>query len=102
LIDAAGQLLRRIYRPEFSYKRAGILLAGLQACSAAQDFLFDEPYQDSRRQKLMKVMDRHNSNANSGKMFWAAEGIEKPWFLKQTHRSPRFTSRWDEILTINI
>jgi DNA polymerase V len=100
LIEVAATLLRRIYRPEFSYKRAGVLLAGLQAGSSSQGFLFDEPYQDSRRQQLMRVMDRYNSNTICGKMFWAAEGVEKPWFLKQTHRSKRFTTRWDELLTV--
>jgi len=100
LIEVAGALLSRIFRSEFSYKRAGILLTGLQAGYATQEFLFDEPYQDSRRQQLMKVMDRYNSNTNFGKIFWAAEGIEKPWYLKQTHRSKRFTTRWDELLTV--
>ena len=101
LIEVAATLLKRIYKP-LAYKRAGILLAGIQAGSSTQEFLFDETYQDSRKQNLMKVMDRYNSNTNYGKMFWAAEGVEKPWFLKQTHRSRRFTSRWDEILIINI
>ena len=100
LIEVAAALLRRIHRPEFSYKRAGVLLAGLQAGSSSQEFLFDEPYQDSRRQQLMKVMDRYNLNTNYGKMFWGAEGVEKPWFLKQTHRSKRFTTRWDELLEV--
>jgi len=100
LIEVAGDLLKRIYRSEFAYKRAGVLLTGLESESSAQEFLFDEPYQDSRRQQLMRVMDRHNSNTNFGKMFWAAEGVTKPWFMKQTHKSPKYTTRWNEILTV--
>ena len=100
LIEISEALLRRIYEPGFTYKRAGVLLTALEPESSVQGFLFDETYQDSRKQKLMKVMDRYNSNTNFGKMFWAAEGVEKPWFLKQTRRSRRFTSRWDELLTI--
>jgi len=100
LIEVAGDLLKRIYRSEFVYKRAGVLLTSLEAESSAQEFLFDEPYQDSRRQQLMRVMDRHNSNTNFGKMFWAAEGVTKPWFMKQTHKSPKYTTRWSELLTV--
>ena len=102
LIEVSESLLRRIYKPGLSYKRAGILLTALESESSVQGFLFDETYQDSRKQKLMKVMDHYNANANFGKLFWAAEGVSNPWFLKQTHRSRRFTSRWDEILTVNI
>ncbi len=100
LIELAGQLLRCIYKSEYTYKRAGVLLTGLEAESSVQEFLFDEHYQDSRRQQLMKVMDRYNSNTNFGKMFWAAEGITKPWFMKQAHKSQRYTTRWSEILTV--
>jgi len=100
LIDLAGSLLKGIYRSEFSYKRAGVLLTGLQAEETKQEFLFDEPYQDSKRQHLMKILDSYNSNTNSGKILFAAEGVSKPWFMKQSRRSQRFTSRWDEILTI--
>lgn len=100
LMEVAANLLKSIYRPEFTYKRAGILLMGLQVGSSAQEFLFDEPYQDSRKQHLMKVMDRYNSNTNYGKIFWAAEGVEKPLQLKQTHRSQRFTTSWAELLQV--
>ncbi len=100
LIEVSSELLKRIYKPDFFYKRAGVLLTGLESESSMQGFLFDEPYQNSRRQQLMKAMDRYNSNINCGKMFWAAEGITKPWFMKQTHKSPKYTTRWSELLTV--
>jgi DNA polymerase V len=50
----------------------------------------------------MKVVDGYNRTANHGKIFMAAEGAHQPWYMKQAHRSKRFTTRWDEILKIAI
>ena len=79
-----------------------MLLTGLQPETSKQEDLFQEPYQDSKRQHLMKVLDRYNSNTNSGKILFAAEGISKPWFMKQTHKSRRYTTRIDELLEVKI
>jgi hypothetical protein len=48
------------------------------------------------------VMDEHNRTADSGQLFFAAEGSGKPWFMKQSHKSKRYTTRWDELLEIKI
>ncbi len=102
LIEAGKGLLKKIYRPGLKYKSAGVILANLTAESMSQDFLFDQSYQGSQRQKVMTVMDTYNCDNNSGKLFFAAEGLGKPWFMKQAHKSQRFTTRWDELLEIKI
>jgi len=101
LIRAATGLLKRVYRPEFSYKKAGVILSGLGVEKFKQEDLFNEPYQDSRRQTLMNVVDKYNLDVNSGKLFWAAEGTSRAaWQMRQYHRSPRYTTRWDELLKV--
>ncbi len=102
LIRASQGLLKLIFRPQISYKRAGVLLMALEPQNTAQQYLFDQPYQDSRRQTLMKTVDAFNRSTNHGKIFWAAEGMDKPWYMKQSNKSKRFTTRWDEILEIKI
>ncbi len=102
LVKASQGLLRLIFRPGVSYKRAGVLLMAIQPQNAPQQDLFDEPYQDSRRQRLMKTVDIFNRSANHGKIFWAAEGVAKPWFMKQSRKSKRFTTRWDELLEVRV
>ena len=67
-----------------------------------QQDLFKPVYSDSAKQRLMKVLDGYNASANSGQLFFAAEGLGKPWYMKQAHRSKRFTTRWDELLEIKI
>jgi DNA polymerase V len=102
LIEAANKLLKRIYRDGLRYKSCGVFLMNLCPESGEQEDLFDEPYQGSPRKRLMEIMDRHNRGSNSGKLFLAAEGLGKPWFMKQAHKSKRFTTRWDELLEVKV
>lgn len=102
LIAAAKQLLRRIYREGLRYKSCGVFLMNLSPQAQEQEYLFDEKYQGSSRQRLMDVMDQYNRQSNSGKLFMAAEGLGKPWFMKQAHKSKRFTTRWEELLEIKL
>lgn len=102
LIGAAKRALDRIYREGLRYKSCGVILSDLCPQTNEQEYLFEEKYQGSRRQRLMDVMDRYNRTTDSGKLFIASEGAGKPWFMKQAHRSRRFTTRWDELLTIDI
>jgi DNA polymerase V len=101
LILAAQQLLKSIFRSGCGYKKAGVILSHLTPAAQGQEFLFDESYHQSRKQRLMQVMDRWNDRQNTAKVFLAAEGMGKDWY-NEAHRSKRFTSRWDELLEINI
>lgn len=102
LITQASRLLDKIYLPQYIYKRAGVILSHLSAQTHEQDQLFHAPYQNSRRDALMRVLDRYNNTTNHGKIFLAAQGTDKMWFMTQAYKSPRFTTRWDEILEISI
>jgi DNA polymerase V len=102
LMKAAKGLLKTIYRDGLKYKSCGVILTNLSPETLEQDYLFDTVYQRSPRKRLMEVVDRYNARTNTGKLFWVSEGLGKPWYMKQAHKSKRFTTRWDEILEIRI
>lgn len=102
LIKAAKRLLKRIYREGLRYKSCGVILTNLCPQTNEQDYLFEEKYQGSARHRLMDIMDSYNRQTNGGKILIAAEGLGKPWFMKQTNKSKRFTTRWDELLEVRI
>lgn len=102
LIETSKKLLKRIYRDGLRYKSCGVILMNLIPQENDQNYLFEEKYQGSARQRLMGVMDRYNQQTNSSKLFIAAEGLGKPWYMKQARRSKRFTTRWDELLEVKI
>ena len=102
LVEIAKRLLAKIYKEGYRYKSCGVMLTNFSDQAQVQQDLFAPVYSDSPKQRLMKVMDGYNRTANSGQLFFAAEGAGKPWFMKQSRKSKRFTTRWDELLEIKI
>lgn len=97
LCSQAIRLLKRIFRPGLVYKRAGIMLMELTGADKVQSDLFVPVYHQSRQQRLMETVDRYNRTTNTGKLFWAAEGMGKPWYMRQAYKTKRYTTRWDEL-----
>lgn len=94
LTRAALWGLRRIYRPDFEYQKAGIMLMNLSEAGKSQQDLF---LTTRSNDALMKVVDRINNTWGRGTMRSAAEGIAKAWGMKRERMSPRWTTRWDEL-----
>ena len=99
LVHYARLALRRIYDPAYVYKKAGILLSDLQDRSVRQLNLF-EPPEDDRHRRLMETVDRLNRRYGADTLRLGVQGQSRAWQLKQMHRSPRYTTRWDEIPVI--
>ena len=56
------------------------------------------PERDWQRDKrLMSAIDALNTRFGRGTISFAAEGLQQPWQMKAARRSPRFTTRWDEL-----
>lgn len=75
--NAAEMLLEKIYRPEFGYKRGGVVLNGIIRAGVASPSLFDESgisIEDRRRSKhLMGVIDSLNAGTSRHIMRLATE-----------------------------
>ena len=92
--------LKKIYKPGHRYKKVGVNLMGLVPDTDIQTNLF---YQEEKitSSKLTKVIDKLNSKYGKNKVKLASVGNrEKQWALIKEHRSNRFTTQWDELLTI--
>ncbi len=94
LTRAALWGLRRIYRPEFEYQKAGVMLMHLLPATVGQPDLF---HAVRNNDALMQVVDRINATWGRGTLKSAAEGIGKPWGMKRERMSPRWTTNWTEI-----
>lgn len=89
--------LRQIYRPGYHYKKAGVMLLDLTPETVRQASLFREP--DARSEKVMQVMDGLNRNYGRNSLYLASCGIQQRWSLLSENRSPRYTTRWNELPT---
>ena len=96
LIQYALGILDAIFRKGHRYSKAGILLNGLVPASLVQGDLFD--HRDRGRcSRLMKAMDQLNTGMGEGTVRFAATGFKKPWSARFMRRSPRYTTRWEEL-----
>jgi DNA polymerase V len=94
LVNWALKVLRRIYRLGFAYQKAGVMLSELRPKAMAQASLFVDPETD-RGQLLMATLDVINQRWGRGTLRSAAEGMEKPWQMKQQRLSPSYTTDWE-------
>ena len=62
-----------------------------------QDHLFIEQEDPSKSDQLMQLLDTINKDMGSGTVFLAAQGTKKDWMMKNQHRSPRYTTNWNEL-----
>jgi DNA polymerase V len=95
LVHYAKALLQKLFLPGIRYKKVGIALEGLVPEECYQADLFARP--QPKQQALMRLLDRAN-----GKLRFASEGVLQTWKMRQMQRSPRFTTRWNELLCIHI
>lgn len=97
LVAAALFGLRRIYRRDYQYKKAGIVLMELHPESTRQQLLFRE--EDPRSAKLMQAMDTLNGVYGRNAVSLASSGIQKQWAAKFEMCTPHYTTDWKQIPT---
>ncbi|GGI16482.1 Y-family DNA polymerase [Oxalicibacterium faecigallinarum] len=99
LIAAATFGLKQIYRPGFQYKKAGVILMELQPAAVRQQLLFKE--EDPRSAKLMQTLDALNGQFGRNTLFMGSSGIQHRWSAKFESKTPRYTTDWSELPTVN-
>jgi DNA polymerase V len=97
LTAAALYGLKRIYRPGYLYKKAGVMLMELVPETMRQASLFREP--DPRSANVMQAMDGLNSDYGRNTIYLASAGIQQRWSALFENPTPRYTTRWDEVPT---
>ncbi len=98
LIGAAAMTaLHEVFRPGLSYKKAGVALMEISRSGRMQQADLFAVAPDPRRDKLMETLDQINRQFGRGTLRLAAENLSQGWAMRQKLRSPRYTTRWDEL-----
>ena len=97
LIRAALCGLKTIFKQGYRYTKAGIMLSLLTDKSEIQATLFDNPEVGARSARLMAAMDAVNNQYGRDTLRSGSSGIEHRWATRAENRSPRYTTRWDEL-----
>lgn len=98
LIKAAMKIVDRIYEEGKLYKKAGVMLSGIIQDTSVQGNFFI-PKENNNRM-LMSMMDNINFSMRNDILKFAASGTKRNWKMRQEFRSPRYTSRWDELCEV--
>ncbi len=98
IVKKALEGVRKIYRSNYRYKKAGVILYGLSKHSVTKGLLdYDRKVSD----RMMKTIDSINDRYGSSTLKIASEGIEKVWKMKRENVSQSYTTRFDELVVVN-
>lgn len=101
IFDAMAPAIPRLFRPHTRHRKCGVILFGLEQAEHRQLELFTE--RDARPQvpdALYHTLDAINARFGKNTVFALAEGIEKNWSMRRGNLSRRYTTDWEELLTV--
>ena len=101
LVKAALWALSRIYQPGHDYAKAGVSLGELVSAQAIQQDLFHPSTQADKSSRLMLAMDAINHKMGRATLRLASEGRQQSWQMKQTRKSPGYTTNWKDLLCVD-
>lgn len=99
LVGYASELLKSIFAFGYEYQKVGILLTGLVPADYRQAGIFTSG-PDERLVKLSNVVDGINQRHGRDRVRLAGAGYDPSWHHKRQWMSPRYTTVWEEILTV--
>ena len=94
----ATEGLKRIYKKDIEYKKAGVIVMGLIPTDSNQLNLFEK--ENPRYQALMKTLDFVNKKEGSNKIKLASQDLKRIWKMKQTKLTKRYTTEINEIISL--
>ncbi|MBI1278447.1 MAG: DUF4113 domain-containing protein [Anaerolineaceae bacterium] len=60
------------------------------------------PRNEAKEEALMKALDSINQKYGAQTLFYASSGVKQHWQMMRQMKSPHYTTRWDELLSINL
>ncbi|MCF8029590.1 MAG: Y-family DNA polymerase [Desulfohalobiaceae bacterium] len=98
LLGPALDLLGRIYKKGYAYKKTGVLLTALEPERGRRLSLMDpDPGLRESKKGLMGAVDRINSRYGRDTIRFASAGTERGWEMRREKMSREFTTRWKDL-----
>ena len=92
---AVRKILPKIYKPNYKYSKAGIMLSSFSDIGYVQNSLFNESHTYKMDSKLMKVIDQ--LNLNQKQIYIASQNIGRFKPIQRNMISPKYTTRWSDL-----
>ncbi|WP_346828461.1 translesion error-prone DNA polymerase V subunit UmuC [Serratia inhibens] len=101
IIAMAVRALESIWREGHRYLKGGVILGDFSAGTMAQIDLFDDCPPRRNSGQLMATLDKLNREGR-GRIWFAGQGIAKPWQMKREMLSPAYTTKFSDILSVRV
>lgn len=95
-IRAIREILPRIYRSGYAYRKAGVILPELCNEKLIQGNLFVS-FLERKEQRLLQAIDKINDRWGREVVHFGATGLAQPWAMRRERLSPCFTTNWGEL-----
>lgn len=102
LANVALWALKQLYRTNYNYAKAGVMLSELVPAGNAQMDMFTKKETSAKSVALMKTMDSINRKMGKDSIKLASEGFNKPWQMRQENKSPAYTTDWQHIIRTSV
>lgn len=98
LIKYANIGLKAIFKENYNYKKAGVIVMGLTPDNQKQYALFNS--ENPKHQPIMNIVDRLNTSYGNNKIKFGSQSLGRQWKMKQERLSPRYSTNINEIIEI--
>ncbi len=99
LWELASKGLHSIYRPGYQYRKAGVTLTGLLPDDAMTRRLWEDERNEQQRKALI-AMDAINEKLGRDTVRVGLFARTGNWQTRIRKRSPRYTTKWDELMRV--
>ena len=99
ITDAAVRVVRAKWRDGFAFKKAGVMLTGLEPGISPQLDLFTEE-EDDRSRRLMRTLDDLTGRFGKKVIVTGSSIASDRWKMCRGLLSPCYTTRWEDLLSI--
>ncbi|WP_444896958.1 Y-family DNA polymerase [Microbulbifer sp. SSSA005] len=101
IVQLVKRAITELFLQGHRFLKAGVGLVELIPRSLGQGDMFTTG-QPIRSGETMQAIDQINQRFGRGTLFLGAEGIDKKWKMRQEHRSPAYTTQWDQLPEITV
>lgn len=94
--------LKKIFRSGFQYKKVGVIVSDIVPETQVQGNVFESAEVYSRQRDIAQVLDGINRKYGQRTVAYAVQGTRQRWKLRQEQLTPCYTTRWEDLLEVQI
>ena len=94
----ATEGLKQIFKKGIDYKKAGVIVMGINSIKNYQFNLFEN--ENFKHKKLMKTIDYIQKKEGQNKIKLGSQDLKKRWKMKQESLSPNYTCKINDIIKV--